>query len=289
LSYLGITTNFEHQQKPASIKYIMPTEKKLTDEFEKIKPQLKSFLLRMTASVEDTEDLVQETFIKSFQNIQTFKGNSSLKTWIFAIASNLCKNFLRSKKLWPENATDISKEAALKSPELLGKMMEIRTTSPQGDFEIREHIAFCFSCIGKSLPIEQQVALLLKEIYEFKVQEIAEILELTTGVVKHLLHSSRQKMTEIFDNRCSLVSKLGFCHQCSELNGLFNPKQELQKELMKIEMVKDQDSKSKEALFDLRMEIVRGIDPYNSGASELQLFHLKHSKQTMDKFLENNP
>jgi RNA polymerase sigma-70 factor, ECF subfamily len=266
----------------------MTTEKTLTDEFEKIKPQLKSFVLRMTASAEDTEDLIQDTFIKSFQNIQTFKGNSNLKTWIFAIASNLCKNFLRSKKLWPENVTDISKDEALKSPNLIGEMMEIRTTSLQGDFEIREHIAFCFSCLGKSLPIEQQVALLLKEVYQFKVNEIAEILDLTEGVIKHLLFSGRQKMIDIFDKRCSLVSKLGFCHQCSELNGLFNPKHELQKELMKIEMTKEMESKSREELFDLRMQIVQGIDPYNSGASELQLFHLKHSKQTMDRYLENN-
>jgi RNA polymerase sigma-70 factor, ECF subfamily len=266
----------------------MTTKKRLTDEFEKLSPQLKSFILRMTASVEDTEDLMQDTFIKASQNIQSFKGESSLKTWIFAIAANLTKNFLRSKKLWPENVTDLSKEAALKSPELIGKMMDIRATSPQGDFEIREHIAFCFACIGKSLPIEQQIALLLKEIYAFKVIEIAEILELTEGVVKHLLFSSRQKMIDIFDKRCSLVNKLGFCHQCSELNGLFNPKHELQKELMKIDMAKEAETKNKDALFDLRMAIVQGIDPYHSGASELQLFHLKHSKQTMDKHLENN-
>jgi RNA polymerase sigma-70 factor, ECF subfamily len=265
----------------------MTTEKTLTDEFEKIRPQLKSFILRMTASVEDTEDLIQDTFIKTSQNIQSFKGNSSLKTWIFTIASNRCKNFLRSKKLWTENVTDISKEAALNSPDLIANMIEVRTTSTHGDFEIREHIAFCFTCIGKSLPIEQQVALLLKEVYEFKVNEIAEILELTEGVVKHLLYSSRQKMIDIFDKRCSLVSKLGFCHQCSELNGLFNPKHELQKELMKIEMVREAETNDKEELFDLRMKIVNGIDPYNSGASELQLLHLKHSKQTMDKYLEN--
>ena len=266
----------------------MTTEKKLADEFVALRPQLKSFILRLTASVEDTEDLMQDTFIKASQNIQSFNGESSLKTWVFAIAANLSKNFLRSKKLWTENVTDLSKEAALNSPELISKMMEIRATSPHGDFEIREHIAFCFACIGKSLPIEQQIALLLKEIYGFKVIEIAEILALTEGVVKHLLFSSRQKMIDIFDKRCSLVNKLGFCHQCSELNGLFNPKHELQKELMKLDMAKEATTKSKEELFDLRMKIVEGIDPYHSGASELQLFHLKHSKQTMDKFLENN-
>ena len=266
----------------------MTTEKNLIAEFEKVRPQLKSFVLRMTASVEDTEDLMQDTFIKAVQNIQNFKGDSSLKTWVFSIAANQAKNFLRAKKLWPENVTDISKEAALNSPKLINQMMEVRTTSPDGDFEIKEHIALCFTCIGKSLPIEQQVALLLKEIYAFKVREIAEILDLTEGVVKHLLLSSRQKMIDIFDKRCSLVNKLGFCHQCSELSGLFNPKHEFQKELMKIEMANEPASKSKEELFDLRMKIVEGIDPYNSGGSALQLFHLTHTKQTMDKFLENN-
>jgi RNA polymerase sigma-70 factor, ECF subfamily len=53
-------------------------------------------------------------------------------------------------------------------------------------------------------------------------------------------------------------------------------------------MVRQAETKDKEDLFDLRMKIVNGIDPYNSGASELQLLHLKHSKQTMDKYLENN-
>ncbi len=267
----------------------MTTIQDFTEEFEKLRPQLKSFLLRMTASVDDTDDLVQDTFLKSFQHLETFKGNSSLKTWIFTIASNHCKNFLRSKKLWPENVTDISKAAAVNTPELLEKMMQIRTQSTHGEFEIKEHIAFCFACIGKSLPIEQQLVLLLKEIYEFKVNEITEILDLTEGVVKHLLYSSRQKMISIFDLRCSLVNKLGFCHQCSELNGLFNPKHELQKELMKIEMVKDAETKDKEELFELRLKIVQGIDPFNSGASELQLFHLKHSKKTIDTYLENNP
>ena len=64
----------------------MRIEKRLIDEFERLRPQLKSFILRMTASVEDTEDLLQDTFIKASQNILSFKGDSSLKTWIFAIA-----------------------------------------------------------------------------------------------------------------------------------------------------------------------------------------------------------
>lgn len=241
----------------------------------------------MTASGQDSEDIVQDTFIKAFRNIQSYKGSSSLKTWIFAIATNLCKDFLRSKKLWPENVTDLSKDAAISSPTFMKKMMETRTSSPQGDFEIKDHINHCFTCISKTLPIEQQLALLLKEVYEFKVHEIVEIIGATEGVVKHLLFNSRQKMIDIFDKRCSLINKEGFCHQCSELNGYFNPKHELQKDLMKIEMVKAAESKDKDHLFDLRMKVVKNIDPFNSSGSELQLLHLKWSKTLMDSLLES--
>lgn len=263
----------------------MLSQADFTKEFESFRPQLKSFILRMTASQEDTEDLVQDTYIKALEKLDSFSGNSSLKTWVFTVGSNLTKDFMRSKKLWPENVTDICRGKALSNPDFLKEMMQVRMTSPQGDFEIREHITFCFTCIGKSLPIEQQLALLLKEVYSFKVKEIAEILDQTEGVVKHLLHDSRQKMIDIFDKRCALINKEGMCHQCSELNGIFNPKHEFQKELIKIEMAREAENKSKEELFDLRMKIVQGIDPFNSGASELQLLHLKHNKGVMDEHL----
>ena len=148
----------------------------LAREFEQFKGQLKSYILRMTASVQDTEDVLQDTYVKAHSKIDTFKGDSSLKTWVFAIASNLARDLLRAKKRWPENVTDICKEAALNNQEFFGHAMHIRQTLPQGNFEIKEHIAFCFTCVSKSLPIEQQLALLLKEVYEFKVKEIAQVL-----------------------------------------------------------------------------------------------------------------
>ena len=139
--------------------------------------------------------------------------------------------------------------------------------------------------MSKSLPLEQHIVLLLKEVYEFKVKEIAEIIDNTEAMVKYYLHVGRSKMIEIFENRCALINKTGTCHQCTELNGIFNPKQKAQEELVKIDLVRDAESKDKEHLFDLRMKIVQGIDPFESAASELQLHHLKHNKGVMDKFL----
>lgn len=267
---------------------VMTDKNKLTEIFEQSRDELRSFVLRITAAQDDTDDIIQDTYVKALEKLHTFKELSSLKTWIFSIATNLAKDYLRAKKRWPENVTDICREAALGNRDFLQNMMQVRMTSPQGDFEIREHIAFCFTCIGKSLPIEQQIALLLKEVYQFKVAEISEILDTTEAAVKHLLHNSRSKMIEIFDNRCSLIKKEGICHQCSELNGIFNPKQNFEEEKNKIRMARDAGHLDKERLFDLRTKIVAAIDPYNSGASELQLLHLQHNKQVIEEYLKKD-
>ena len=263
---------------------MMPNQ--LAREFETFQGELKSFLLRMTASVQDAEDLVQETYIKAQSKIDTFRGESSLKTWVFSIASNLARDLLKSQKRWPENVTDICKDAALGNRQFFQEAMQIRQTSPQGNFEIREHIAFCFTCVSKSLPLEGHLVLLLKEIYGFKIKEISQILQMSEAMVKYHLHVSRSTMIEIFDHRCSLINKQGICHQCTELNGIFNPKQKAQEELVKIEMAREVDKKSKEELFDLRLNILRKLDPFESGAAELQLHHLEHNRQVMEKYLE---
>ncbi|KAA3646787.1 MAG: RNA polymerase sigma factor [Chloroflexi bacterium] len=261
------------------------TTDNLATEFETFQGELKSFILRMTASAQDAEDIVQETFIKAHSKIDTFRGESSLKTWVFAIASNLTKDMLRAKQRWPENVTDICREAALSNEVFFQQAMQIRQTSPQGKFEIKEHISFCFTCVSKSLPLEQHLALLLKEVYGFKVKEIAEIIDQSDDMVKYYLRVARSKMIEVFDHRCSLINKEGVCYQCTELNGIFNPKQKEQEELVKIKMVRDAEKSSKEELFALRMQILQELDPFESDAAELQLHHLEHNRQVMEKHL----
>ncbi len=260
----------------------------LTSEFEAIRKPLKSYIVRITASVADAEDIVQDTYIKGHEKLSSFKGESSLKTWLFAIATNLAKDNLRAKKRWPENVTDLTKQAALSNPKFFQEAMQIHSTSPQGAFEIKEHIAFCFTCISKSLPLEQQLCLFLKEVYYFKVSEIVEIMEATEAMVKYYLHTGRSKMISVFDGRCALVNKQGTCHQCSELNGIFNPKQKFQEEVVKIDMAREADKTDKERLFDLRMKIIQGIDPFESGAAELQLHHLEHNRKVMEDLMKKS-
>ncbi len=261
------------------------TTDQLTTEFENFRKELRSFALRLTANIQDAEDIVQETYIKASAKLAMFRGESSLKTWVFSIASNLAKDLLREKKRWPENVTDICKNAAFDDREFFQEALHIRQTSPQGNFEIKEHVALCFTCISKSLPLEQQIALLLKEIYGFKVQEIAIIMDQTEAMVKYYLHISRGRMIEVFDHRCSLINKQGICHQCTELNGIFNPKQKAQEEVVKLEMARDAENKDKETLFDLRMKLLQELDPFESGAAALQLHHLEHNRKVMEEHL----
>ena len=70
----------------------------LTVTFGQLRSQLTAYLLRITASVADAEDIVHDTYIRAVEKINTFKGQSSLKTWLFAIASNLAKDNLRAKQ-----------------------------------------------------------------------------------------------------------------------------------------------------------------------------------------------
>ncbi|NJN80114.1 MAG: hypothetical protein HC797_06405 [Anaerolineales bacterium] len=136
--------------------------------------------------------------------------------------------------------------------------------------------------------MEQQLCIFLKEVYGFSIKEIAQILNQTDAMVKYYLHTSRSKMIEVFDHRCSLINKQGICHQCTELNGIFNPKQKAQEEIVKIEMARDAENKSKEELFDLRMKILQELDPFESGAAELQLHHLEHNRKVMEKYLDES-
>ena len=118
------------------------------------------------------------------------------------------------------------------------------------------------------------------------MNEIATILDTTEEMVKYYLHTGRSKMIDVFDGRCALINKQGVCHQYSELNGIYNPKQKFQEEVMKIDMAREAGNSGKERLFDLGLKVIQETDPFLSNASALQLHHLEHNRKVMDKYAE---
>lgn len=249
--------------------------------FSEFQDQLRSYLYRLTANRNDAEDLTHDAFVRSFDKLSTFQSKSSLKTWVFTIATNLAINLLQKRNRWPLDAQDQSKRATTSSPELIEAYLYVNQYSPHGTYEMREHIDFCFTCIAKTLPIEQQVALLLKDVYAFRIKELVVIMDKSTAAVQHLLHNARKTMQIIFDDRCALVSKQGVCYQCSELNGVFNPKQEAQVALTEIELVQSVEQGHKEDLFQLRTKLVKSIDPLNANGADLHDFIMQRIRKVI--------
>lgn len=243
--------------------------------------QLKSYLFRLLASRADAEDIAHDTFIRAFDKLASFRGEASLKTWVFQIASNLAHNAMYKRKRWTPDVSQQAKDIVLSNPKLIGRLEQTAHTSIFGRYEIKEHIDTCFTCIGKNLPIENQMVLLLKDIYDFSVKEIMIILDKSEGQVKYFLQKARSSMTEIFDQRCALVNKNGICHQCSELNGWFNPKQNQQEAKMKIRFVREAAQHDKQKLFELRTKLVKALDPLRSEGHELQSVLLDCNRMAM--------
>jgi RNA polymerase sigma-70 factor (ECF subfamily) len=237
--------------------------------FAEFQNKLKSYLYRLLADRNDVDDLTHDTFIKAFSGISTFNQDSSLKTWVFKIATNLAYDHLRKLKRWKADAQDLGADLAIGSEEVRKVFWIAHDTSGAGAYEMREHIDFCFTCTSKSLPIENQVALILKDIYDFQIKEICLILGKTEGVIKHLLNDARNTMTGIFEHRCALINKNGVCHQCSHINEIFNPKQDQQEQLMKLDLVKGSKKYNREELFTLRTLLVKAIDPLHSLGTDL--------------------
>ncbi len=253
------------------------------DLFAVFQSQLKSYLYRLLANRNDAEDLTHDTFIKAYDKRHTFKGESSLKTWVFQIATNLSYNYLQRQKRWVPDVSEQAKTLVLENDSLRKEIIKVHETSPAARYDMKEHIDTCFTCISKNLPVENQIALMLKDVYDFSVNEICNIIDKTEGVVKYLLQDGRKTMTDIFDNRCALINKNGVCHQCSELNGWFNPKEDQQQALMKLDLVKGSKKFNRDKLYFMRANLIKAIDPLYSPGADLQDILLKCNRIAMDE------
>ncbi len=249
--------------------------------FAEFQEPLRSYLYRLLANRNDAEDLTHDTFVRAYDKLCLYRGEASLKTWVFQIATNLATNLLKTRRRWVPDVLAQAKERTQHDTKLTRSIERVAATSAAGSYDIREHISTCFTCISKTLPVESQVALMLKEVYDFSVKEIMLILGKTEGVVKYLLQSARKTMNGIFDHRCALVNKNGVCHQCSELNGWFNPEQNQQEALMKIQLKKDARKDSQANLYEMRTALVKGIDPLRSAGNELQEILMKCNRLAM--------
>ena len=230
---------------------------------------IKSYLYRLTACREDAEDLAQEVWIRVFTQLGRAEERSSVRTWLFATATQVAMEHDRARARWPVEAQDKAKALADADPEILDLLHQTHWESPHARYEMREHIDFCFTCIMKTLPLDAHIAFMLYEIYDCTEAEAAEVLGRSVDAVKGVLDQARTTMKRIFEPRCSLINQQGLCHQCPELNGLFNPYQAEPQELAKLELVRAAQHPTPQDLLVLRTALVRSIDPLNAAGTNL--------------------
>jgi RNA polymerase sigma-70 factor (ECF subfamily) len=179
-------------------------------------PKLRSVVRKMVGVPAQTDDIVQDALTKAWTSLGGFDGRAEFSTWLCRIGSNLAIDFLRSQKRWRDRAQVAYGNECAASPELGGEVGEV-LTSPDFRYDAREHIAFCFVCVARSLDPELAAALVLRDVEELTNQEAAHALGVSESVLRHRLAEARQTMERSFDGLCALVNKNGVCYQCSGL------------------------------------------------------------------------
>jgi RNA polymerase sigma-70 factor, ECF subfamily len=230
---------------------------------------IKSYLYRLTACREDAEDLAQEVWIGVFTRLAAFEGESSVRTWLFRIVTDLALDHHRVKARWPVDAQDKAKALAATDLEIDDLFHRTHWESPRARYEMREHIDFCFTCMMNTLPLDEHLAFMLCDIYDFAVSEAAEVIAHPPEGVNQLLHRARATLARIFEQRCALIQPQGSCHLCAEFNSIFNPHQAEPQELAKLDLVRAAQHPEPPDLFALRTALVRGIDPLNAAGTNL--------------------
>jgi RNA polymerase sigma-70 factor (ECF subfamily) len=151
--------------------------------------QLYKTALRMTRSVPETEDLLQETYLKAFRYYEGFEEGTNLKAWLFRIMKNNFINGYRKKKVQPQHVElDEIRDSGMGRSEEDSLVAEEWLDA--GDEEMDEGVAQAIS----ALPHDYKMALLLVDVQGHSYQKVADILAVPVGTVMSRLYRGRAKI-----------------------------------------------------------------------------------------------
>jgi RNA polymerase sigma-70 factor (ECF subfamily) len=157
--------------------------------------EIYGLLYRLTENVEEARDLTQETFLRAFQSVKHFRGESDLRTWIYRIAINQARNRWRWWRRRRREAT-----VSIDAPEIGGgrlglvETLKAKTTrDPEQDALLSERERALKKALG-SLRHVYREAVILRDIEGFAYEEIAATLDISVGTVKSRLARGRQEL-----------------------------------------------------------------------------------------------
>jgi RNA polymerase sigma-70 factor (ECF subfamily) len=169
--------------------------------------ELHAHCYRMLGSVHDAEDALQEALLRAWRGLPRFEGRSSLRTWLYRIATNACIDTAarrppRQLPLDTVPAAEIHTEPGRSlvesvwiepyPDEQLG--LEDGLASPEARYERRESVELAFVAAAQLLPARQRAVLILRDVLGFSAEEVAEALETTTASANSALNRARRTL-----------------------------------------------------------------------------------------------
>jgi RNA polymerase sigma-70 factor (ECF subfamily) len=165
-----------------------------------------NYLRRLTQDPELAEDLTQGTFLRAVQHLADFRGEGSVSNWLYRIATNLFRDYLRTRKgktllSWDED------EEATREAALLAQVPDPAPPLPQ--VLQQQAVTQCVRDCVTALPAPYRAALLLYAIEGKSVEETAAILGCSKDAVKVRLHRARQLFKSLAVERCEVTAERG--------------------------------------------------------------------------------
>ena len=139
---------------------------------------------RMLGAAEDAADAAQETFIRVHRGLPGFEGRSSMSTWIYSIAANVCRNFLAK-----------TKNAAMPVPEVADR------ADPAPDFAKRVRDQAVLGDALLAIAHDLRICVLLADLIGFSYEEIAEALQVPVGTVKSRIFRARRSLVAVLESQ----------------------------------------------------------------------------------------
>jgi len=172
--------------------------------FSSYKNKIYNLVYKMTLDKEVSEDITQETFIKCYEKLDDFRGDSQLYTWLYSIAKNQCLRFLEKQRQYQvENLEQLLNTTS--SP-------FIETISPlEKNNYITQVKEGCLLGLLKTLPFTQRVVFILHVLYELPISNTSEIVGKSISATRTLLHRARKNIKGFLCKNCSLYDSSNIC------------------------------------------------------------------------------
>ncbi|WP_245596623.1 sigma-70 family RNA polymerase sigma factor [Nocardioides alkalitolerans] len=164
---------------------------------ERYRRELLAHCYRMSGSTHEAEDLVQETFLRAWKSSRGFEGRSSVRTWLYRIATNVCLTNLENKPKRPLPSGLGTPDATVGE---LDPNSEIPWLEPVPDAAVvvaeRDSIRLAFVAALQHLPARQRAVLILRDVLRWSAAEVAEALDTTVAAVNSALQRAHAQMGE---------------------------------------------------------------------------------------------